>query len=629
MTIVTTLETLVGSNHAKALLGLAKDLPEKSQTSWLEKMVRFLVVGDKAIVRPLKYKYEPVSIREFINSPFYLNKKDEIYPAVMLELEEINSGKYDEVVLTGGIGAAKTSIALYSQAFQVYLLSCMEDPHNAFGLDRSSEIKVIFQSLNKNLAKDLDFARFRSMLSISPYFANHFPFDTSLNSMMKFPNRIEVEPVSGAETAAIGQNVIGGIIDEVNFMSLVEKSKMDVSGGTFDQASVLYNTIARRRKSRFLKAGILPGLLCLVSSKRVPGQFTDKKEEEAKTNKRIYVYNRRVWEIKPEGTYTGEKFYVFCGDESREPRILGDNEEVADSERHLVDQIPVEYKAEFVDDITKALRDIAGRSTMAIHPYMTRREDVKFNFGRRKNLFVQDKIDFSTDKAQIRLQLVAKSIECPRFGHIDLGLTSDSAGLVIAHVDSFVKMDRNGYIETLPRIVLDAVLEIVPPKSKGGEIDFASIRRILYKLRDLGMPLKWVSLDSYQSADTMQILRQQGFKCSYQSIDTTNVPYDLTKQALYDHRIVAPKHDKLLRELICLERDFNKGKVDHPAHGSKDIADALAGVVYGLTTRIEIWQQFSIPVTQATSVSAIIREEEQEKGKQQVPIINPFGAKHA
>jgi hypothetical protein len=38
--------------------------------------------------------------------------------------------------------------------------------------------------------------------------------------------------------------------------------------------------------------------------------------------------------------------------------------------------------------------------------------------------------------------------------------------------------------------------------------------------------------------------------------------------------------------------------VDHPAHGSKDCADSLAGVVYGLTTRRETWLDFGIPPTQ-------------------------------
>lgn len=49
-------------------------------------------------------------------------------------------------------------------------------------------------------------------------------------------------------------------------------------------------------------------------------------------------------------------------------------------------------------------------------------------------------------------------------------------------------------------------------------------------------------------------------------------------------------------ELISLEKDVKKNKVDHPAGGSKDVADALAGVVYGLTMRREVWGLHKIPL---------------------------------
>ncbi len=304
---------------------------------------------------------------------------------------------------------------------------------------------------------------------------------------------------------------------------------------------------------------------------------------------------------------------MFIGDGARQPRILREGEEVLARDAHLVDAIPVEFKQAFLDDITKALRDVGGHSTMAIHPYMPRRDDVVVNFGQRKNLFAKDAIDFAVEKARIRMGLVKQGCLFPRWAHIDLGLTSDSAGLVIGHVPGFREIERDGYTEQLPIVEIDGVLEVIPPKALSGEIDFAAIRRILYRLRDMGMPIKWVTLDSFQSADTMQILRQQGFVVGYQSVDTTMVPYDITKQALYDHRVVAPPHAKLMKELCSLERDFKRGKVDHPSHGSKDCADALAGVVFGLTMRRDVWVQHSVPVTQAVSVASVMRDNDHEK----------------
>jgi len=54
-------------------------------------------------------------------------------------------------------------------------------------------------------------------------------------------------------------------------------------------------------------------------------------------------------------------------------------------------------------------------------------------------------------------------------------------------------------------------------------------------------------------------------------------------------RVAFPTHERLQKELSELELSEEKRKVDHPPQGSKDVADALAGVIYGLTMKREIW----------------------------------------
>ena len=66
------------------------------------------------------------------------------------------------------------------------------------------------------------------------------------------------------------------------------------------------------------------------------------------------------------------------------------------------------------------------------------------------------------------------------------------------------------------------------------------------------------------------------------------------KSALYDGRVSIPAHSKLLNELKTLERNTKTGKIDHAANSSNDVADALAGVVYGLTLRRENWVKHDI-----------------------------------
>lgn len=553
------------------------------------------VTSGEADLSPLEdlelYVRAPVDVETFICDKEYLNREAEIYPKVLDAIIELNSGKYVEAVLTGGIGSAKTTIAIYTTAYQLYLLSCYRNPHRLFGLDPSSEIEFICQSINKTLAKSVDYARLKALLEQSEYFQDCFRYNPNIMSELVFPNRIKVIPVAGLETATIGQNVIGGIIDELNYMSVIEKSKLSVDKGTYDQAVALYNSIARRRKTRFMQQGMLPGILCLVSSKKYPGQFTDSKVAEAKDDPTIFVYDRRVWEIKPEGTYSGEVFKVFIGDISRKPRILEEKEEV--TEERLVIDIPVEHREDFRKDIINALREIAGVSTLARHPFLINVDVVSSCFGKTDSIFEQDKVDFVETQLHILKDRI-KNPQYPRFAHIDLGLTSDNAGIAIGYVDKFVTVNRDEErSEVLPSIVIDGVLAVAPPTN--GEILFYKIRRVLYLLKDLGVNIRWITFDSFQSVDSQQLLMAKGFLTGMQSIDKSEEPYGFLKAALYDKRISCPIHNITLKELVSLERDTKTGKIDHPPGGSKDCSDALAGVVYGLTLRREVWAMFNIP----------------------------------
>lgn len=544
--------------------------------------------------RRSRFTQEPIGLEQFVADPSYLNKANQIYPRVLEALIEINSGSYQEAILTGAIGVAKSTIAIYSMAYQLYRLSCLKSPHLEFDLDPSSEIVIIFQSLNERLAKAVDYLRFKSLIDGSPYFRQCCPYDRKVESELRFPNRIIVKPVAGNVAGAIGQNVIGGVIDEVNYMERVGRSKRSLDNGEYDQATALYNSIARRRKSRFMRKGELPGLLCLVSSKRYPGQFTDNKVKEAEQDPTIYVYDRRTWEILPEDRFSGKWFKVFIGDQTRQPRIIGEDDPNCDDD--FVLEVPVEYRDDFERDIHEALREIGGISTMATHPFLANREAVSWGFGRRKSLF--NKTEIFSDEKLLIFPKRFEDREQPRLAHLDLALTGDSAGLCIGYVKKFVDVSRGDRSAgKMPLIYIDGALRINPPRN--GEINFERLRNILFRLRDNGLNIRFVTFDSFQSRDSIQILRGQGFLASLTSVDKTPLPYDVTKSALYENRVLIPKDDGLLNELLALEYDTQKGRVDHPPNGSKDVADSLAGVVYGCTWARYFWTIHGVSPTQA------------------------------
>jgi hypothetical protein len=587
-----------GDNTAKELYDIGLGLGSDEQYEYFKGLVVNIgkATGREMQMEESVYRVPPVDVETFLLDPYYLNLHGQVFPEVMPYVKEVNSGKYVEAVFTGGIGSAKTTIALWTTAYQLYLLSITRNPHSLYGISVNDELIVVFQNITEKLARTVDYPRFKEMITRSPYFQQHFPHDDSLESEMNFPNRIIVKPVSGSSMATIGQNVIGGLIDELNYMAVIEKSSRAVDAGTYNQAVEVYNSIARRRKSRFLKEGKMPGILCLVSSKRYPGQFTDTKEEEAKTDPTIFIYNKRVWDIKPE-SFSKRKFPVFIGDDFRKPRILEPGEKVPAEDQHLIDRIPEDFRVDFEKDIINALRELAGVSNLTKSPFIPDPAAIARVFVKRASIFSRDDTDF--DRRE--LKIIPRSFvnpEMPRFCHIDLAVTGDSVGLTIGHVNKFVTMDRGGGVaEVLPNIYIDGALEVTPPRN--GEILFYKLRRLLYMVRSLGLNLRWVTFDAFQSVDSIQLLRQKGYAVGLTSMDKETTPYDFTKAAIYDKRISIPTNPKLLKELRELQfalQPNKKFKVDHLPNGSKDVADSLAGVVFGLTMRREVWGSFNIPL---------------------------------
>jgi hypothetical protein len=172
-----------------------------------------------------------------------------------------------------------------------------------------------------------------------------------------------------------------------------------------------------------------------------------------------------------------------------------------------------------------------------------------------------------------------------RFAHIDLALTGDAAGFCVGHLNGEVQVTRRGEdneldTEIMPIVWIDVMLKVIP--AQGSEINFGNIRSLIYELQSMGYLFEKVTLDSYQSADTIQILNGRGIKAEDLSVDTSMDPYNEVKSALYEDRLMMYWYDIVLNELkyLIVSRTGSNVKVDHLPDRSKDVADCVAGVVY-------------------------------------------------
>lgn len=135
-----------------------------------------------------------------------------------------------------------------------------------------------------------------------------------------------------------------------------------------------------------------------------------------------------------------------------------------------------------------------------------------------------------------------------------------------------------------PRVYIDLMLRITPPPH--GQIQFDDVEALLKRLRNNGMRIPIVTADGTESANFLQrqVAHQGAVIAEKLSVDVTKDPYYNLRNAITDkdskgrRRLSVYQYAPFIAELSRLEDQ--RDKVDHPHGGSKDVSDAVAGVVY-------------------------------------------------
>lgn len=382
------------------------------------------------------------------------------------------------------------------------------------------------------------------------------------------------------------------------------------------KAAGLYAQLRRRMKSRFERHGKLPGIMFIVSSKNTNEDFTAQRILASASAKdpSVFVRDRSLWEVKPE-VYSEKRFQVLCGNEAIPSKILTEeeSEKYKDSppEGVIIIDVPVDFRPDFEADLEGAIRDLAGISTVAIHPYIQQREKILAAVDtQRVHPFSTESYDMTQGGQFLWGALVMPSRsgsafatqpilnpKAPRNIHIDTSLRKDATGFAMSHVAGYTHVERRGrdgatYLERAPLYVCDLLLRIVPPV--GREIILADIRHLVYELAERGFPIGMVTLDSHQSQDSIQQLNARGFNTVLLSVDTRPEPYDTLKTALYEGRVSYYKYEPLLTELRQLEEHWTGRvrKIDHPKAGCFT-GDTLVRLADGSTARMDALAQRS------------------------------------
>lgn len=557
----------------------------------------------------------PVSIETFLDSEDFMGATDMVlWPKVREAIIELNcnwwrgeegwrdgKGAYIEGLMMGATGIAKSTIAMISIIYHTYLLTCLKNPQAWYGLPSTTSIVFPIMGAKPHVVNKVVYAPLRKMMEVMPYFQAYAPMDKYVESeiLLKEKN-IRIVKAGGDEDQILGEAVIGGMIDEINFMAVVLRSKKAevTSGraGLYDQAEQVHHRMTTRKKGRFQRPGPTIGIVFPSSSTRYRGDFTDKRKGFVLRNKvrTTYIYEHRQFDIVPADRFSGQMFRLVIGnDVYHDTRVLNDDE-VMPAGAWIV-EVPIEYLDDFKNKPYDSLRDVLGVSHNALSPFIKSRHRVfeSVEIGRERgiqSILLKDHVILGIDgMPQVRPNTYCTNPSKPRYVHIDLSRTGDKCGIAMLRFDGLVRTQRlGGEEEFLPSATVEMSCTIQPDTNN--EIDIADVRMFVKQLKDrYGYPIRGVSYDGFDSRESIQAWRKTGMRASTLSVDRSDVPYKQFRDAIYDQRLILLDDKVILDQLLDLEYDEDKAKVDHPVLGEKDGIDAVCGAYANMLEKRATW----------------------------------------
>lgn len=527
------------------------------------------------------FEERPATFEEFLG-PGYLDIEGMLRKRILEEMKamfgsEVDGyriAKFSEGLVTGGIGIGKTTIASVVLPYMAHWVLCLKDPQRFFALLPGSRIAFMMMSTSEAQALEVVFGDVKARINHSPWFKTRYEHDQKFKNQIRFPKDIWIIPGDSKETSFEGYNILGGILDEGDSHQ-VTKNK--------DYAEVGYTTISSRITSRFQDRGFL---LIIGQMKRANG-FMARKYNEFVRRDDCYAVRLAIWEsMGPEFYKDKDGGKVFTYDTMRKLILPGKVGSVMGNPRHLI-EVPELYRRQFEQNPEKALRDLAGIPPVTGNPFISLVDRIMECRDRWVEAFGDDSpVD---DSGRIQPWFKAND-RLPRVGHLDIAYSGDgdALGFAMGHVRELVDIDG----ELKPYIVIDMALRI--KATPGSEIFLSDVRQLIYSLRDdRGFNLTTITCDGFQSTDSMQQFERRRFAVNYLSVDRQLLPYSDLREAIYERRISFPRyivkvdHNEMHRSVEIIVQELSElvdmgTKVDHPEQGSKDVADAIAGVVHTL-----------------------------------------------
>lgn len=467
----------------------------------------------------------------------------------------------NRLVAMVGKGGGKDSTVRIATMRIIYLLMCLKSPQRYYGKAEIDSIHTLNVATNARQALDAFFDPLKRIVQVSPYFKDKAA--PTVNQIKFAKNIVSISGNSQAESLE-GLNLILGVADEIDGMASANDTRRKSQVAQSSTAEYIMNMLYSSASTRF------PDVYKVVAISypryrgspimRLLGEAKEDYKEMGEASNYYALGPLATWEFNP--TVTKDK-----------------------------------YKSDYRKDPIEAAAKYECKPALAENPFFRNQEAILNCFHKKERQPVEINyrrvgdtwaLDYDIDPELVPIKGAMYAV------HVDLAITHDRAGIAMSHVvrqEEFETLttDENGNEDVVvrelrPIIKVDFATAFTADITSKPvrEIQVRWARQLIMDLISKGFRIKYVSYDQFQSVDSMQILElQRGIELDRVSTDRTSEPWRNLRDVFHDGRLIATYDQLLIDELFGLNLDPKNGKVDHPAYGSKDIADALACSVMG------------------------------------------------
>ena len=572
---------------------------------------------------------KPVPIKQWLDSPYYLGGEcSALYPFWKQKIIDYFQGNNRAFIFSGSSRSGKSYASAIVVIRYIYEISCIENFPGLFGLSSTTLPKGIYFSFSNDAADSTGIKRILRIIDQIPYFNRPGMRRRDVSSMVSFPY---IEIYGGSRFLhSLGSDLLLSIFDEANERGNVAKSNI------VSDAARIWMEIRMRSETTFSVNGVWGGMAGIISTAGMSSSFVDMELEKAKKHGNYFYCEAASYDVRPQ-SYSKEKFSVYPGDGGVPAFIVDDPSQAAvqainalgmtveqfvAEKASLMVHPPVSLRHFFEEDINTALQNLAGvtriGSSLFISnkSYITKMFDDKLKYPTR--LVIPDNIPhFGIYDSLLPEELVDEDMlneiydgqNC--YISLDLSRVNDSTGFSAIFYDEEKR-------KILPVLVTALYLDRF---KNGNEIDLVKVMGLITHLHRLGVNIRMVTADGYNSDYIIQrckLLLDNDRAIRY-SVDKTPTAYitmlNFMKLGMYQLYPIS----RLKYELENLIYDPVAGKVDHPVNSDdsnpvfwKDISDSLSAC----SQQLAIFENLSyedILVTSEIAKARSLRVNEEEE----------------